>query len=286
MLFNKKWDDELMFKADLTTQIEDVDYDFSEGYSKLVSAKETHRTIEEAMDDLQNELRPIKEESLLIHAMRLIIELDYRASSPLYKHLQAPMRQTLYMVDVYYSIVDREESVEMDQERWDRIAMLLDEIVMIYLVNIAYPNDGDLFRDERDKHVDVSLVTFMDYFGNAVISYEEQTLDRIVRFFQPYNNLIESRYGFTVDEAIRFILHIRKMNNDKLNVILNSSTEAINRYVKHPEEWEKLTAEFINRGITDPREWWYQPELNGVLKTYQTNPGEIHIHTKEELMDK
>ena len=54
------------------------------------------------------------------------------------------------MVDVYYSIVDRTETVEMDEERWDRIALLLDEIEMTYFVNIAFPNEGDLFHDERD----------------------------------------------------------------------------------------------------------------------------------------
>lgn len=58
MLFNQKWNNELMFKADLTTQIEDVDYDFSDVNSKQVSAKEAHRTIEEASSGIKPKYLP------------------------------------------------------------------------------------------------------------------------------------------------------------------------------------------------------------------------------------
>jgi hypothetical protein len=265
--------------------MEDGEYNYVKAYQQLISAKNSHRTIEEIVVDMQNELRPIKEESLLVHAMRLFVELDNRAASLLYEHLQSPMRQTLYMVDVYYSIVDRTETVEMDEERWDRIALLLDEIEMTYFVNIAFPNEGDLFHDERDDQVGVSLSTFIGYFGNALLVYEEQTIDRIVRYFKPYDSKIEARYGFTIDEALRFFLHVRKINNDKLNTIVNPYANTFSRYANNPEEWSKLTQKFIDRGVKDPREWWFQPELSGLLETMQTNPGEIHVHSKKELLD-
>ena len=265
--------------------MEDGDYNYIEAYKKIISAKNSQRTIEDVVGDLQNELRPIKEEALLVHAMRLFVELDIRSTSPLYEHLQSPMRQTLYMVDVFYSIVDRTETVEMDEARWDRIAQLLDEIEMTYFVNIAFPNDGDLFHDERDDQVGVSLSTFIGYFGNALLIYEEQTLDRIVRYFKPYDSQIEASYGFTIDEALRFFLHVRKINNDQLNAIVNPYTNTFSRYANNPEEWQKLTQKFIDRGVTDPREWLLQPELSELLETMQTNPGEIYIHSREELLN-
>lgn len=257
----------------------------AEAYRKMLAAKESHRTLEEIVVDLQNELRPVKEESLLVHAMQLLVELDNRKSSPLYEHLQSPMRQTLYMVDVFYSIEDREEVVNMDEDRWNRIAILLDEIEMTYFVNIAFPNDGELFHDERDKQIEVSLPTFLDYFGNALLVYEEQMLDRIVRYFKKYNSQIESLYGFTVDEALRFFLHVRKINNDKLNDIVIPYAKVFSHYDKHPEEWSKLTQMFIDRGVEDPQQWWYQPELSVLRETMETNPGEIYIQSKKELMN-
>lgn len=263
----------------------DGDYNYAEAFRKMMFYKEHHRPIEDIVAELQHELSPVTEESLLMHAMRMILELEYRTVSPLYQHLQSPMRQTLYLMDVYYSISDREELVEMDAERWNRIALLLDEIEMTYFINIGFPNNGDLFHDHRDEQVGVALATFMGYFGNALMSYEEQTHDRIIRYLKPYDSYIQSHYGFTVDEALLFILHVRQLNNDKLNDTVKSFTEPYSFYMSHPEEWRKLTQKFIDRGVTDPHEWKNQPELNGMLNIFTTNPGEIHIHSRDVLLD-
>lgn len=263
----------------------DGNYNYQAAYRKMIAAKEHHRTIEEIIDDIKKQLMPVKEESFLIHAMRLIIELGSKATSSLYTHLQSPMRQTLYLIDVYYSIEIREESVNMDEERWNKIAVLLDEIEMTYFVNIGFPNDGNLYSDERDEKIEVSLVTFLGYFSNAILSYEEQTLDRIVRYFKPYDRYIQSRYGFTIDEALKFILHVRGLNNDKLNNIIRPCADIYSFYKTHPEEWRNLTRKFEERGLEDPRNWLDQPELSGMKKAIITNPGEIHIHEKKELMN-
>lgn len=265
--------------------MEDGDYNYQEALRKMLHRKEHHRAYEEIIHDLQKELRPVKEESLLVHAMRLFIELEHKTISPLYTHLQSPMRQTLYMIDVYYSIEDKEEAVEMDEERWNSIAILLDEMAMTYFINIGFPNDGDLYNDERDATIDVTLCTFIGYFENAVLSYEEQTLDRINRNLKPYDELVKKRFGFTIDEAIRFILHVRNINNAKYGDIMRPYAETLSYYTTHPEEWRKLTSEFMKRGVTDPRDWWHEPELSGMLKTMMTNPGEISLHMADVLND-
>ena len=261
------------------------DFDYAEAYRKIISAKEKHRDIEEIVAELQQELRPIKEEAFLVHAMRLIIELDNKATSPLYKHLHSPMRQTLYMIDLYYSVENREETEEFDEERWDRVATLLDEIEMTYFVNMGFPNNGDVFHDERDEQIDVAMSTFMGYFANAVLSYEEQTRDRIERYFKPYDDIVKTLFGFSVDEALKFIAHVRKLNNNKLNEVIQPYADTYSYYATHPAEWKKLTDKFEERGVTDPRDWWYEPELSGMMKTMTTNPGEVHIHSREELED-
>ena len=47
------------------------DYNYAEAYRKMISAKEKHREIEVIVADLQQELRLIKEESLLVCALSL-----------------------------------------------------------------------------------------------------------------------------------------------------------------------------------------------------------------------
>lgn len=135
----------------------DGDYNYAEAFRKMMFYKEHHRPIEDIVAELQHELSPVKEESILTHAMRMILELEYRTVSPLYQHLQSPMRQTLYLLDVYYSISDREELVEMDAERWNRIALLLDEIEMTYFINIGFPQKG------VNKSTQILVVGQQDY---------------------------------------------------------------------------------------------------------------------------
>lgn len=266
-------------------KIEDGDYNFLDAYRKMTAIKEHHRAIEDIIDSLKSELKLIKEESFLIHTMRLIAELDARTESSLYTHLQSPMRQTLYLIDVYYSIEIREEAIDMDEVHWDKIAILLDELEMTYSVSIGFPNEGEFYNDERDGKIAVSLSTFLHYFGNAVLSYEEQTLDKIVRYLKPYNEYIQSHYGFTIDEALKFIAHVRILNNNNFNEIIKPIYGTVSFYRNYPEEWRKLTQKFEERGSVDPHEWWLQPELSSMTKAMMTNPGEVYVHAIKELLN-
>ena len=250
-----------------------------------MEARAHHRPVEEVLADIQKELQPVKEKAFLVHSMRLIIELEFRYTSSLYEHLMSPMKQTLYLIDVYYSIGNREETVDMDDDRWERIAILLNEIEMTYMVNVGFPNNGDIFHDERDEKISVALSTFLGYFGNACMSYEEQTRDRILSYLKPYDQYIQTRYGFNVDEALVFISHIRELNNDKLNKVFHTFADNYQYYSQNPEEWSKLTQTFIDRGVLDPEEWCKQPDLAGLFSSMTTNPGEIFLHAKDEILN-
>ena len=118
-----------------------------EQYNKLMKFKNHHRKIEEVVEELKNELSDIKEESLLLHTLRLVLELEDRAFSLLYIHLRSPLRQTMYLIDLYYSIEKRTEKYEIDLVRWNRISVLLDEIEMIYFVMIAF-SEANIKEDE------------------------------------------------------------------------------------------------------------------------------------------
>ena len=259
------------------------DFSVARGYKRMLAARSGTRSQESIITDLKSELEPLSEVALLTHSMRLILELDFRQTSELYNHLESPMKQALYLIDVFYSMGDKGGTEELSKDRIERVSLLLDEMETAYFASIAFPNDGDIFHDDRDDMIEISLPTFLNHFSNAKLCYEEQTLDRIVRYFTPYDNWIKSKYGFTVDEAIKFILHVRQLNNNKFSsTVLKGSKYAF--YATHPDEWVKLTTEFERRGI-EPEKWASQPELEGIFDMMSTNPGEICLHSKEELLD-
>ena len=204
-------------------------------YQEINSTKENLRSIEEIIDDIKELLTPVKEESLLLHAMRLISELSDRKTSPLYTHISSPMRQSLYLIDVFYSIETRKETLDMDDKRWNKIAILLNEIEMTYFVNIGFPNGCDLYHDKRDQKVHVSLATFVSFFNNAVLRYDEQTRDRIIRYLKPYDDYIQSNYGFKIEEALIFCEYLRKANNKKFLDITIQRNSALQTYQSYAQ---------------------------------------------------
>lgn len=209
-----------------------------EQYNKLMKYKNHHRKIEDVVEELKYELSDIKEESLLLHTLRLVLELEDRSISPLYIHLRSPLRQTMYLIDLYYSIEKKTENYEIDFIRWHRISSLLDEIEMIYFVMIGF-SEGNIKEDEVNDDIrNISLFTFIDYFANTELRYDEQTLDRILIYFKPYSDFIKSYFDFTIEEALEFIFGIRKLDNNKLN-------NAIKTYLNDVKEGNFSEVQFI-----------------------------------------
>ena len=126
-------------------------FDFERALKKMERLRKNNRSQEEIIDDLKSELATINELSLLTHAMRLIVELDCRKSSELYINVESPMKQALYLIDIYYSIADRDGIEDITEAKWDVISQLLDEMEMAYFKAVGFPNDGDVFHDERDE---------------------------------------------------------------------------------------------------------------------------------------
>lgn len=245
-----------------------------ESYKELMIFKKSHRDIETIIEDIKKELMLIKEESFLVYIMYLILGLFTKDKSVLYSHLKSSLRQILYLIDLYYSIEVRNESAIMTGTFWNKISILLNEVEMTYFVKIGFNNNGELYHDDRDEKVYVSLPTFFSYFGNANLRYEEQTLDRIVRYFKPYDSYIKSKIGFAIDDALNFIFYVKKLNNDKYNDIFKSNCGTIMSY------YEEFKPFIEKKGIINPHELMFQPELIPIT----TNIGKSHIHEYVDLL--
>lgn len=80
----------------------------------MLLRKENHRPYEEIIQDLQKELRPVKEESLLTHAIRLFTELEHKTTSPLFTHLQSPMTTNPGEIGVHMAEVLTDVDIDAD----------------------------------------------------------------------------------------------------------------------------------------------------------------------------
>ncbi len=255
--------------------------DFIKAYATLMEAKANIRNHEDILEELKGELSELKADKFLIYALGVLNNIEDRTYWQ-FEYLMSPMRQVLFLIDVYFSISDRSEKCEIDQDKWLRITRILSDIEMNYFASIGFSNDGDYFHDERDAKVAVSLPTFMNYFCNAQLSYDEQTLWRLEHYCGKYDKEIQEKLGFRINDICTYITYLSQLNNNKLTQIFNEGAKDYVNYIQNPEEWRKLTAKWTSAGL-GPDEWIYQSEMSSLHKLLATNPGEVYLHNINEL---
>lgn len=252
--------------------------DLRETYRELQKIKNHNRSQEEIIRDLLQELLSIKEEAFVLHLSRLIMEMASRAENPLFINLNSPLKLITYLVDLYYSIPNRTESEDLTEEKWQRITVLLNEVEMTYFISIGFPNEGELFHDSRDDKIQISLPTFISYFYNADLSYEEQILERLIRNCRPFDSRIKELFGFETGDIMTFLKNIHDLTNDHYNSIIQNGAY----YYTHPDEWERLADTFIKRGI-EPDKWIEEPELEDFKMMMEMNPGTVKFISTDEI---
>ncbi len=247
--------------------------DLKQRWEAMIKVRDSRRTQEEIIKDLSSLIKDLSKETFIPYLFEMMVHIDQRNTSEAFKHLMSPMKQFAYLIDLFFSVETGGNIDGFSEEEWMNITLLLNEIEMTYFGDIGFFNENTEKGIDFDK-VSVSLKAFLDYFGNAQLSYDEQTLERFETICGAYENDVLNLFGFTVQDAVKFCYHLRKLINKKLN--------DCNYYFLHQDEWPKLTEEFRKRGLVDPREWLDEPELK-MMKEFRTKPGYIFIQSIEDI---
>jgi hypothetical protein len=251
--------------------LSDIPIDIIERYNEMMKFRKSRRTQEEIISDIVVVIRDYSKECFIPFLMDMIIHINLRNISAVYKNLMSPMKQIIYLIDLFFVVKRNGDKLFVTKNEWQTITELLNEIEMTYFCDIGFSDESKHFDYNK---VSVSLQTFTHYFGNAQLSFDEQTLERFERNCGAFDEEVKKIWGFTTKDAIVFCNYIKTIINKKYNDCLY--------YLKYKEEWEVLTSKFIERGINDPRDWWNEPELE-LLKKYRINPGTIFVHSIEDL---
>lgn len=215
-----------------------------------------HRTQEAIMADIQRILRSVKERSLMVHIQSALASITHRDEVEILEGVASPLRQMVYLVDMYYATENRTDQKEIDTQDWKKLIKLLNEIEMSYFFTITGFEDNG-FEQQREKSV--SLATFIQSYSNVRYSFNEQVLERIQRHFAPFEKNILDEFGFGIDDIIRFLIYVEHCYNQKLtNCAVQWAT-----YQRDSRKWRELTKIFDERGVP-PEEWANQPELKDV----------------------
>lgn len=196
----------------------------------------------------------------------------------LLKGLSSPLRQLYYLAGLNLtSASDPSQPLrsQFTQEEWDKMKKLIIEIEFGYQ-EFFYPKTEEEVDEEWKMRRMIAMPTFLNYFNQGPLNYEEQVIERVIEYFTPFNSEIKCQFGLDVNEFIEIYTFIDALPNKFLN-------EKINR--KDGQSWEDFAQSMIVKGLR-PDEW--NDHLPGHFKElfqFMNDKGRMHRFNIQQLTE-
>lgn len=173
--------------------------------------------------------------SALIHAGK------QRAGDQL-GELSSPQRQLYYLAGLNVSS-EPEVGIDImyDNDTWQKIVDLLNDIEDEY-DKLFFPEKPEDVTDEWKRVRKVAMPSFLTYFNQGPLNYEEQVINWITDLFTPLDAIVENKTGLKTVEFVTFY------NNLDQLVQTNFQAHSTRHELLRPD-WKKYTK--IKMGVPD-----------------------------------
>jgi hypothetical protein len=136
-----------------------------------------------------------------------------RASDQL-GQLSSPMRQLYYLAGLNVSSDPAMgTAVGYDPEKWQQIVLLLNEIEGEYQ-QLFFPTSPEEMTEEWRHVRKVAMPSFLSYFNQGPLNYEEQVINWIRDLFTPLNHTIQSETGLQTEDFIQFYENLDRLRQN------------------------------------------------------------------------
>lgn len=194
----------------------------------------------------------------------VLLQIPQRHDNPFLKKLMSPMRQLFFLGFLNSLSAPSKNQKGFSEEDWEEMVDLLCQIEMDYFFLLGFPKNGKETKKDVEQ-ISVTMPTFMNYFFNGPLSYQEQEIERIENIFSVFEDDLIGRYDITLADIINFY----DLTNDEINKNLNLVFKFTN-----PENWQKFTASCIEKGLHDPKDWINEaPDEIYAFVNFMQNPG-------------
>lgn len=151
-------------------------------------------------------------------------------------NLSSPMRQLYYLAGLNLSTnSDKGGKFWYDPIKWNEIVKLLNEIEQEYQKIILEFNEEVSDFDNWKKIREVAVPSFLTYFNQGPLNFEEQILNWVVDLYSTFDDYFLSEFGLLTDDFITFYENLDKLNQN--NFQGHTTNNALLR-----EGWENYTS--------------------------------------------
>ena len=194
--------------------------------------------------------------------------------------LSSPQRQLFYIAALNITSAIDDTKVMKSQysdEDFEHIKVLLNEIEKGY-EQFFYPQPDDLIDEDWKMKRMVAMPTFLGYFNQGLLNYEEQIIERIEEYFKPFEKEINNHFNLSVADFIDIYNFIDQVPNNFLNEKINKK--------EGQQSWEEFGNEMQSKSIP-PWEWQrHLPEHFQNLFEWMYDKGKMQRYSKQSLIDK
>lgn len=208
--------------------------------------------------------------SALIHAGR------ERANDQLGK-LSSPQRQLYYLAGLNISS-DPSNGLDVmfTQEKWNPIVTLLNEIEAEY-DKLFFPTKPEEVTEEWKRVRQVAMPSFLSYFNQGPLNYEEQVINWARDLFTPMDTIVEGATGVKTEDFILFYENLDQLRHK------NFQAHSTRKELLRPN-WDKYTK--IKMGVVDEAPDFIKEmgEQHRHLYTFMSDKGITDRFYPEELI--
>ena len=180
--------------------------------------------------------------------------------------LSSPQRQLYYLAGLNITSDPKgAHDIRYEPEKWAEIVKLLNEIEHEYQ-KLFFPSKAEEITDEWKRIRRVAMPSFLGYFNQGPLNYEEQVINWVNDLYCPLDNIITPETGLKTEEFIEFYNNLDKLVHK--NFQGHSGKKELLR-----KGWEKYTN--IKMGVVDDAPEFIKEmgEQYKHLSTFMADPG-------------
>lgn len=156
--------------------------------------------------------------------------------------LSSPMRQLYYLAGLLVTTAECGKEVNCSKEDWTYIVEHLNAIEAEYFKIFLPAEDTDITDDWKKKR-EVAMPSFLSYFNQGPLNFEEQSISWISDLYQKMDTVIEAEIGLKTKELLHFYDKIDGWCEDNFQFLSSKETTQIR------SNWQDYTT--LNVGVTD-----------------------------------
>jgi hypothetical protein len=126
--------------------------------------------------------------------------------------LSSPLRQLYFVGGLLVSSDPANgKEIQYSEEEWEKIVELLNDIENEY-DKIFFPKPDEEIDEKWKKVRQVAIPSFLSYFNQGPLNYEEQTINWVMDLFSHLDNIIEPAIGIRTEDFIQFYNNLDLLN--------------------------------------------------------------------------